>query len=82
MKVSGELCIFSSCINSSNVGDVSSGTCQRSIQTSSSGTMLDEGSWGATVLNMLQDIPHWSHYKRSRHRCFGRPGAQSGNCCG
>ena len=60
MEVSGELCLSSYSINSSSVFQVSSRTCHRSFQTSYSvDTMLNEASWLPTVLNMLEDIPHW-----------------------
>ena len=78
MKVSEELCIPSSCINSSSVVHISSRTCHNSIQTShSSGTMLDGGSLD---FHSSQHVERCSlllsHHRRSHHGCFSRHDAQ------
>ena len=75
MEVSGELCIFSSSINSSGVVQVSSGTWHKSIQTSySCGNLLDRGSLGSQI---SQHVGGHSlsapHCKGSCHRYFSRP---------
>ena len=75
VEVSGELCLSSSCINSSSVVHISSRTCHKSAETSySNGTMLDGGF---LTSHSFQHVWRHSslvfHCKGSHHRCFGRP---------
>ena len=78
LKVSGMLCLSSSCINFSSSVQVPGRTCQRSTQTfDSDGTMLD---WGSLASHSSQHVSKHSSvlscHKRSHHGCFGRPGTQ------
>ena len=77
-EFSGKLCVSFSSSGPSCSGQVSSRTCQQSTQTfTSGGSMLDGGSLAS---NSSQHAGRCSlvvsSCKRSRHECFGRPGAQ------
>ena len=78
LDISGNLCVFSSCISSSGSVQVSGRTCQRSSQTvDSCGTMLDGGSLAP---HSFQHVGRHSlvvlHHKRSCHGCLSRLGTQ------
>ena len=78
MEVSGELCISSTCTNSTSVVQVSSGRYHKLIQTSySSGIMVDGGFLASHSSQCVgRHSLSMSHCKKSHHECFGRPGAQ------
>ena len=59
MDISGELCVSTSCISSSDSVQVSGGTCHGSIQAFySGGTMLHVVSWFHTLCGILEYIPY------------------------
>ena len=78
LEFSGKLCVSSSGSGPSCSGQVSSRTCQRSTQTfTSGGSMLDGSSLAShSSQHAGRHSSAVSHHKRSRRRCFGRPGAQ------
>ena len=78
MEVSGRLCVYSSCINSSACIQVSARTCQWSTQTfDSGGTMLDGDSLAPhTYQHVGRCSSAVPHHKRSHRGCLSRPGIQ------